>query len=365
MKNKLFIILSMVIVFALGAGTMYFFGNKMFNKTTEKTINEIIEKRDVTITDNTGLAEAVDKVYETVVMVKNYRNGRLYGSGSGVIYKIDNQYGYIMTNYHVVDESTSIKIKFFNEEELTGKVMGGDKWLDIAVIRVEKQDYMKKAEIGSSEELRMGDTVFAVGTPVDEEYFNTITRGIVSGVERKVTVSVESKNDWVMKAIQIDAAINPGNSGGPLFNGKGELVGINSVKLVDSQIEGMGFSIKIEDAMEYAPTFEEGKDIERPLLGIRLVNATETSYLRNNGISVPEDIDYGVVVLSVERNSGAEKSNLQKGDIIIKIGKEKIINQAYLKYVLYSYKVGDKIEVTYLRDGKEYKTEVTLTKNNG
>ena len=220
-----------------------------------------------------------------------------------------------------------------------------------SIIRVDKTDFLKKADIGSSDKLKMGDTVFAVGTPVGEEYYNTVTRGVVSGIDRKVTISVESKSDWVMKAIQVDAAINPGNSGGPLFNASGEVVGINSVKLVDSQIEGMGFSIKIEDAMEYASTFEQGKDIERPLLGIRLVNAS--------------DYDYGVEVISIEKNSGAEKSDLRPGDIIIKIGKEKIINQAYLKYVLYSYKVGDNIEITYLRDGKEYKTEVTLTKNNG
>ena len=364
MKNKIFILLCMIIVFVLGAGTMYLFGNKYFNKV-EKTVNEVIEKRDVTITDNTGLSEAVDKVYNTVVMVKNYRNGTYYGSGSGVIYKIEDKYGYIMTNYHVVDKSTSIKIRFYNEEELDGKVMGGDKWLDIAVIRVDKKDFLEKASIGSSDKLKSGDTVFTIGTPVGEEYFNTITRGIVSGIDRRVTVTVENKSDWVMKAIQIDAAINPGNSGGPLFNAKGEVVGINSVKLVDSQIEGMGFSIKIEDAMEYASTFEEGKDIERPLLGIRLVNATETAYLNTLGISIPKDIDYGVVVINVEKNSGAEKSDLKIGDIIIKIGSEKIINQAYLKYVLYSYKVGDKIEVTYLRDGTKSKTNVTLTKNNG
>ena len=351
MKDKMWVLLCMIIVFALGAGSMYFIGNKYLDNKEEATTKEVIEKRDVTITENTGISEAVDKVYDSVVMIKNYRNGRLYGSGSGVIYKIDDKNGYIMTNYHVVDESTSIKVRFYNEEEQDGEVMGGDKWLDIAIVKVTKKDYLKKAEIGSSDKLKMGDTVFAVGTPVGEEYYNTVTRGVVSGIDRKVTISVESKSDWVMKAIQVDAAINPGNSGGPLFNASGEVVGINSVKLVDSQIEGMGFSIKIEDAMEYASTFEQGKDIERPLLGIRLVNAS--------------DYDYGVEVISIEKNSGAEKSDLRPGDIIIKIGKEKIINQAYLKYVLYSYKVGDNIEITYLRDGKEYKTEVTLTKNNG
>ena len=350
MKEKMWVLLCMVIVFVLGAGSMYFIGNKYLERPNN-TSKEIIETRKVTITDNTGLSEAVDKVYNTVVMIKNYRNGRMYGSGSGVIYKIDDNYGYIMTNYHVVNESTSIKVRLSNEEELDGKVMGGDKWLDIAIVRVEKKDFLKKADIGSSDKLKMGDTIFAVGTPVGEEYYNTVTRGVVSGIDRKLTVSVETKSDWVMKAIQVDAAINPGNSGGPLFNSKGEVVGINSVKLVDNQIEGMGFSIKIEDAMEYASTFEQGKEIERPLLGIRLVNAS------NN--------DYGVQVISIEKNSGAEKSDLKAGDIIIKIGDEKIINQAYLKYVLYSYKIGDKIEVTFLRDGKEYKTEVTLTKNNG
>jgi len=167
-----------------------------------------------------------------------------------------------------------------------------------------------------------------------------------------------------MKAIQVDAAINPGNSGGPLFNSKGEVIGINSMKLVDNSVEGMGFSIKIEDALAYTTTFEKGDDIERPLLGITLTNVGETRTLQKYGISIDDNIEYGIVVISIASNSGASKSDLKKGDVIIKIGKEKINNQAYLKYVLYSYEVGDTIDVTYIRDGKEYTTKVTLTKND-
>ena len=121
----------------------------------------------------------------------------------------------------------------------------------------------------------------------------------------------------------------------------------------------------IEDALHYVDIFEQDKDIDRPLLGITLTNVSEKSLLRRYGISIDDDIDYGVVVISVASNSGASKSDLKKGDVIIKIGDEKINNQAYLKYVLYSYEVGDTIEVTYIRNGEEQTTKVTLTKNDG
>lgn len=367
MREKLLNLLFTLLIFLIGVGFMWFVDYKFIDDTKEITTEEIqtiIENRDITITES-DISEAVAKVYDTVVMIKNFQKGEYVGSGSGFVYKTDDKYGYILTNYHVIADASSLTVLYTNEKEVNAVALGGDEYLDVAVVRVDKSSVIKVAEMGSASSLNVGDTVFAVGSPVGEEYFNTVTRGIVSGLNRKITVSVNSTNDWVMKSIQVDAAINPGNSGGPLFNGEGKVVGINSMKLVDSSVEGMGFSIMIEDAIAYTNIFETGKGIDRPLLGISLVNVGEDRTLQRYGITLDKNITYGVVVISVASDSGASKSDLRKGDVIIKIGDEKITNQAYLKYVLYSYNVGDTIDITYIRGGKEYTTKATLTKNDG
>jgi serine protease Do len=366
MREKIINLFFVLFVFLLGAGSMYLVNDSLFTNesTTIKEVNKVTENRNITITDN-DISEAVANVYDAVVMIKNYQKNKYAGSGSGFVYKTDNKYAYILTNYHVVEGASKLLVLYANDTEVTAEYLSGDQYLDIAVIRVAKESILKVATLGKSKDLSLGDTIFAVGSPVGEEYYNTITRGIVSGLNRKITVSVQSNNDWVMKAIQVDAAINPGNSGGPLVNGKGEVVGINSMKLVDSSVEGMGFSIMIEDALAYTDLFEQGKEIERPLLGITFVNVGEDRTLQRYDIELDDNITYGVVVISVADGSGAAQSELRKGDVIIKIGDEKVDNFAYLRYVLYSYSVGDTIDVTYIREGKEYTTKVTLTKNDG
>ena len=365
MREKVLNLGFIMFVFLLGAGSMYLINKKLFvnETTTIKEINKVTENRNITITDN-DISEAVSNVYDSVVMIKNYQKNKYAGSGSGFVYKTDDKYGYILTNYHVVEDATKLSVLYSNESEVNAEYLSGDKYLDIAVIRVSKESVIKVAKLGKTSELSLGDSIFAVGSPVGEEYYNTITRGIVSGLNRKITVSVQSNNDWVMKAIQIDAAINPGNSGGPLVNAKGEVIGINSMKLVNSSIEGMGFSIMIEDALAYTDLFEKGKKIDRPLLGVTLANTNEIRTLQRYGISLDDSISYGIVVISVSSGSGADDSDLRKGDVIIKIGNEKVDNFAYLKYILYSYSVGDKIDVTYVRGEKEYTTKVILTKND-
>lgn len=316
------------------------------------------------VVDNSGISTAVKKVYDAVVMVQNYKNGNLQGSGSGFVYKTDSKYGYIMTNQHVVDSSTSLKVMLSSNKVVDATLLGGDEYLDIAVIRIDVSDVKAIAVIGNTNDISLGDFVFTIGSPVGEEYFNSVTSGIVSGLNRQVTVSVKSQNDWLMDVIQVDAAINPGNSGGPLLNSNGEVIGVNSLKLVDSQIEGMGFSIKIEDAMAHVIDLENGKSVERPLLGINLLSVSDKAMLYRYGISINDNIDYGVVVISVEKDTGASKSDLDKGDVITAIDGKKVTNAANLKYILYKYKPGDKIKVSYNRNGKEKSTSVTLTKSD-
>ena len=269
MKNKILTIIAVILAFLAGGELVYIILSNSHTKE-EKAVNGTEYSLNYNscsncmsgtmVVENGGITQTVNKVYDSVVMIKTYnKNNKLIGSGSGFVYKKDDNYGYIMTNQHVVDDATGVKILLTSGEEIEGTILGGDEYLDVAVIRIPADKVISVAQIGSTEDLKLGEQIFAIGTPVGEEYFNTVTSGYVSGLNRKLTVSVNSTNDWVQEVLQIDASINPGNSGGPLVNFNGEVIGINSMKLVDSSIEGMGFSIKIEDAMKHIDTLEKGE----------------------------------------------------------------------------------------------------------
>lgn len=367
MREKLINLIALALVFVLG-GTFTYYVVLDGGKTTVITQNApssttgVIQcSNDITI-DETGISAAVGKIYDATVTIQNYQGSKLYSSGSGFIYKKDDNYGYIMTNHHVIEDASRIVITLSNDQQIEGEVLGSDPYLDLAVVRIDAEYVTQVATIGNSEDSNLGDTVFTVGTPVGYEYRGTVTRGTLSGKNRMVSVSVTSSEDWIMKVLQIDAAINPGNSGGPLLNVNGEVIGINSLKLVEDEIEGMGFAIPIEYAMNYVDDLEQGKEIERPLIGITMMNATETYQLFRQGIQLDPSVESGVVVISTEKGSGAAEAGLKKGDVILKVGDVEVSNAAYLKYELYQYQPGDVVEFTYLRDNKTYTTKVTLGK---
>lgn len=368
MRGKLISLALVLIAFLLGGGAMYYFvevneNEKLSNVSNNSnyTTGVIQCSNDITI-DETGISTAVGEIYDATVTIQNYQNGRLASSGSGFIYKKDDSYGYIMTNHHVIAGADKVIITLSNDDQVEGTVTGSDEYLDLAVVKIDTSHVSQVAKIGTSEDSNVGDTVFTVGSPVGYEYRGTVTRGTLSGKNRMVEVSIASTNDFVMQVLQIDAAINPGNSGGPLVNINGEVIGINSLKLVEDEIEGMGFAIPIEYAMNYVDDLEQGRELERPLIGITMLNATDVYGLYQNGIMLDEDIESGVVVISVSQNSGAEKAGLKKGDIILAVNGQKVSNAAYLKYELYKCNVGDTIEVSYMRNGKMETTQVTLTK---
>lgn len=298
--------------------------------------------------------------YNATVMVKRYNSGIFKDSGSGFIYKIDSTYAYLLTNEHVVSGTITVGVLNKNNQEVEGTVLGVDKYLDIAVVRIKKEAAVAKVKINTKDDFKIGDRIFAIGTPVGETYFNSVTSGIISGLDRKLTLNVERQKDWIQKTIQVDAAINPGNSGGPLVNDKGEVIGINSIKLIDKNVEGMGFSIKMSDVVRHTKTLEANMKITRPKLGIRYLDISDKIELANNGIVLPNNINEGIVVVNAVSGTGAYNSGLKKGDIIIKINNEKVYNQAYLKYILYQYEVGNTVELYYYRDSKLQKTKVTL-----
>ena len=325
----------------------------IFYNTKENTKN--IKNKNIVNVDS-----IFQNAYNATVMVKRYNSGIFKDSGSGFIYKIDSTYAYLLTNEHVVSGTITVGVLNKNNQEVEGTVLGVDKYLDIAVVRIKKEAAVAKVKINTKDDFKIGDRIFAIGTPVGETYFNSVTSGIISGLDRKLTLNVERQKDWIQKTIQVDAAINPGNSGGPLVNDKGEVIGINSIKLIDKNVEGMGFSIKMSDVVRHTKTLEANMKITRPKLGIRYLDISDKIELANNGIVLPNNINEGIVVVNALSGTGAYNSVLKKGDIIIKINNEKVYNQAYLKYILYQYEVGNTVELYYYRDSKLQKTKVTL-----
>lgn len=362
-QNKIWLkIIFIIMSFFAGSICMYlviyFFPTKFV-----ETVNTTKVIKDVSVTD-TGLSEAVSKIYDAVVVVENYNGDLLKGSGTGFVYNTSDGNGYILTNNHVISGGTKIYVSFTNGEKIKAEVLGSDVYADIAVLKINSFTGMKVASIGSSKKAKVGDTVFAVGAPLDSAYSWTVTRGILSGKDRLIEINssqtTNTTSDWVMSVIQTDTAINSGNSGGPLANANGEVIGITSLKLVQSGVEGMGFAIPIETALEYAEKIVKGEEIKRPYLGISMYNISEISTKYYNEKVTPT----GVYISDVEDNSPADKAGLKKGDIITKLNDTNIESVAYLKYNLYKYNIGEKVTLTIYRNDKEQTINVTLGENS-
>ena len=328
---------------------MYVYVNNFVDTTKTKV------QKSVTVTDK-GIADAVEKVYDSVVVVENYVNDKLHATGTGFVYKKLDKKAYILTNCHVIEGSTKVKVVFTNNESVEVEVIGKDEYSDIAVLEVNSKDIVSVASIGSSEELRVGDTTFAVGAPLDASTYSwTVTRGILSGKNRLVEITssngfTQSANS-VMEVMQTDAAINSGNSGGPLCNSNGEVIGITNMKIASSTVEGMGFAIPIETAISYADKYVNGEEVIRPYLGVAMYDV----------INKKANIT-GVYIQSVEKDSPAEKAGLKTGDVIVEINGTAVETGAYLKHELYKHNVGDEITVTYYRNSKKETTKVVLGK---
>lgn len=354
------IIIASITTFFIGCASMY-----MIIRTYPLNISNInnntnVVDRKFTVSE-IGLSTGINNVYDSVVVVQNYKNDKSNGIGSGFIYNND---GYIMTNSHVIEGASNIKVMLMNGDAVDATIIGDDEYADIAVIKIDKKYVTKVATLGSSESINVGDTVFTIGSPISSEYYGTVTRGILSGKNRLVNVTVESSNDWIMNVMQTDAAINPGNSGGPLCNANGDVIGINSMKLVQSQVEGMGFAIPIEDAISYANMIVNGEKIKRSYLGLRMVNVSSTYNFANEDIKIDSKVISGVAIIEILKDGPCNNTGLKKGDVITKIGDYKIKTVAELRYHLYKYKPNDKINIVVNRNGKVMSYKVTLGTSN-
>lgn len=318
-----------------------------------------VNKEKNNISSDYNLSEGISNVYDSVVYIENYKGSKVRNSGTGFVYKKSDGRAFILTNYHVVEGNSSLKVTLSDDSKSVAKYLGGDKYLDIACISIDDKDVKKVAKLVSSSNSALGDTLFTVGSPLGADYRGTVTRGILSGKDRMVVVS----NDYVMKVLQTDAAMNPGNSGGPLCNSKGEVIGINSMKLVKDEIEGMGFAISTEDITNHLEDFENGKVIVRPYLGISIFNLSDKSYFSKRKVvkNLNTKLDDGVVVLETQKNSPSF-GKLNAGDIIVKVDDVSVSEVAYFRYELFKHSIGDKVKITVERDGKLKDVYLVLTR---
>ena len=356
MKNKIIYITSIIVSLFVGVcGTLLVVYYIPDNNENTKVVEEV-----VTINESDTIAPAVEKVYDSVVTVLNYDRS-LQATGTGFVYKTDDEYGYILTNHHVIADARTIEVTNMQEVTVEATLLGSDEYVDLAVLRVDKDFVLQVATLGDSTGMEIGDTVFAVGTPVDVKYYGTVTKGIISGINRTVNVTLDNGDDFMMEVLQTNTAINPGNSGGPLVNMQGEVIGINTLKLVEDEIEGMGFAIPIEMATSVLDKLESGQEIERPLLGVSMIDANNQYALFSYKVYLDKDYTKGVVVVDVENGSPAATAGFKKDDVILKIDDVEIEDSTHLRYILYKYSIGDTIKIEYERDGKVQTAEVKLT----
>ena len=325
----------------------------------------------------TSISISVDKVYPATVLITTNK-----GTGTGFVYQIANKKAYIMTNNHVIDGATSFEVEYNDSsDKIKATLVGKDVFADIAVLTIDEKDSNGKyVELGKTSDLKLGDTVFTVGSPLGINYKGTVTKGIVSGKDRLVDVSLtdEKTVDYYMDVMQVDAALNPGNSGGPLCDVSGKVVGVNVLKIIETpkgetnmwgesqnmSVEAMGFAIPIEDAIKYAKDIEQYGKVIRPFVGIGMIEDSKKEYyLRQSGVIIPDDVEIGAVIESVDKNSPADNSKLKKFDIITEIDGKVVESIADFRYWLYKHKVGDTVELVYYRNGKEEKTKITLSEN--
>ncbi|MER2063653.1 MAG: trypsin-like peptidase domain-containing protein [Alkalibacterium sp.] len=285
------------------------------------------------------------------------------GTGSGAVYKVDGDTAYIFTNNHVVDGSDAIEVLFKDGSRVEASIVGADLWTDLAVLAIDSAEVDTVAEFGDSENLTVGEPAIAIGSPLGTNFASSVTSGIISATGRTVPVdtNMDGENDWEMTAIQTDAAINPGNSGGPLVNIAGQVVGINSMKISSSTIEGMGFAIPSNDALDIINQLEQNGEVVRPVIGVAMVDLSMVSPQQQDAIlNLPEDVTGGVVVAEVQPNSSAAEAGLEPNDVIVSFNGQEIANGIELRQEIYDTQIGDEVEIEFYRNGERENATLTM-----
>ncbi|MFK2826583.1 trypsin-like peptidase domain-containing protein [Bacillus sp. B190/17] len=335
--------------------------------------NEQPRGQSVSLNVTTDVTKAVDKAQDTVVGITNIQSGNFWegesaqpaGTGSGVIYKKAGNKAYIVTNNHVIEGAQQLEVTLADGTKLPAKLRGTDIWSDLAVIEVDGKNIKKVAEFGDSDALKIGEPVIAIGNPLGLEFSGSVTQGVISGLERTIPVDINGDNilDWQAEVLQTDAAINPGNSGGALVNIAGQVIGINSMKIAQNAVEGIGLSIPINFAKPIIDSLESKGEMIRPAMGVQLRNVSEVpAYHQQETLKLPRNITEGAMIEQVLPNTPASKAGLQELDVIVKMDHQEVRDVLELrKYMYNEKKVGDRVEVTFYRNGKQHTVTMTLT----
>ncbi|WP_391205976.1 S1C family serine protease [Psychrobacillus sp. L4] len=331
-----------------------------------KATKTSMETQQLSVDVNTGVTEAVEKASGAVVGVSNIQSVTDFwshskstqeaGTGSGVIYKKEGGKAYVITNNHVVEGAKSLEVTLVDGTKVEAKLVGTDIWTDLAVLEIDAKGVDSVITFGDSDALKQGETVIAIGNPLGLDFYGSVTTGVVSGKDRAIPVDINGDGvvDWQAEVLQTDAAINPGNSGGALINLAGQLVGINSMKISEAAVEGIGLAIPVNSAIPIIEDLERNGKVNRPSMGITLVDVTNVPAIhQKDTLKLPAEVTTGVVVNEVVPNSPAAKAGMKTYDVIVEMDGEKIENTIELRKHLYNEKeIGDELKVKVYREGK-------------
>ena len=344
----------------------------------------------VKVNVGTQASKAFKKIKGAVVSVEAYSNSSsdsdtledLFGGssssetstseGSGVIYKKDGNTAFVVTNNHVISGASKVEVLLSSGKKVKASVVGHDSVSDLAVLKIDASNVKQVATFGNSDNINVGETALAIGSPLGSEYATSLTQGIISAKKRTIDVT-DSNGTSTGQAtvIQTDAAINPGNSGGPLINLAGQVIGINSMKLSSTgssvsssstSVEGMGFAIPSNEVVSIINQLVQNGKVVRPALGISLVDLDYVSESdRSQTLNLPSKVTSGVVVMKVNASSPLKTTDISKYDVIVSLGGKKVSGLSSLRTALYSHKVGDTVEIQYYHKGELKKANVKLT----
>lgn len=330
------------------------------NYNAEKTVATEVTKNDDDIT------EVIEQINNSVVGISKIKNkgntifledgSSSLGLGTGFIVTED---GYIVTNQHVAGEKNSTcYVTLEDGRNFKGSVVWADVDMDLSVVKINTSN-LSYLELGNSTNIKIAQTVYAIGNPIGYEFQRTVTSGIISGLDRTIKIEEDDRNYYMEDLIQTDATINPGNSGGPLIDSNGKVLGINSVKITSA--EGIGFAIPINIIKPIIEKCKSKGEVNTATLGVYAYDKNVVPYI-NEELRTNMNLESGIYVASVVKNSPADKANLKMGDILLEIDGIELNKMSELREFIYGKEIGDSVNIRYIRNKKEYEINVTLAK---
>lgn len=328
--------------------------------TAAQQTKQKVETASVNITSD--VTELVAKSENKVVTVTARARGQALDTGSGAVYKVDGKTVYIITNNHVVADGDEAVVTFANGKEQKVDIVGKDELTDLALLKTDVDFKAEAFVMGNSSLVKKGEYVIAMGSPLGIEYQGSVSGGLISGVDRRMEMDIDNNGvaDWDVNVLQTDAAINPGNSGGPLINMAGELIGINSMKITDTSVEGFGFALPINEVLPIITELENNGKVVRPILGISVQPIEQLSMLDKAYLGIDSKVESGLPIVKVASRTPAASAGIKEGDILVKFDGKEIKDYKQFRQYLYSHKVKDKVSIVVNRNGKEIEKTVIL-----